>query len=72
MKDIFISFPEVVQAVHSPELYRPVIKTEVVFGKHFVVFNQTGRLVCHNILAFAFQTQQQCIFQLTGKTAKRF
>jgi len=29
-------------------------------------------LVCDKTVTFAFQTQQQCIFQLTGKTAKRF
>lgn len=27
-------------------------------------------LVCDNTLTFAFQTQQQCVFQLTGRTAK--
>lgn len=59
------------QASHPTEFYRAVIKTEVVLGKIFVVvFKWIGMLVCDNTLTFAFQTQQQCAFQLTGRTAE--
>lgn len=53
VKDIFISFPGVVQAGHPKEFYRPVIKTEVVFG-NIVVFKWTRMLAYDNTLTFAF------------------
>lgn len=71
-KDIYFNLTGSSKALHPLEFQRSGIKTEVAFGNQFVVvFMQTGILVCDNTSTFAFQTQQHCIFQLMGMTAKK-